>query len=137
VNLAGREAAGIVDPADYATLCDDVSRRLVSLRTADRRPVVARVVRTAESADAALRLALPDLVVHWTDAALADPLVLHSPRLESRPLARKLSGQHDFDGFYLFAPWGSGADRPLPADLAAEDLHVLFAQLLGMPAVPA
>lgn len=49
INLRGREASGIVDPADYDSLCEEIKQKLLALRDpADGAKVVRRVWRQDE-----------------------------------------------------------------------------------------
>lgn len=68
LNLRGREAQGIVDPADYATLCAELETKLLALiDPEDGNPVVSAVYRKeALFAGAHLHLA-PDLTVIMRD----------------------------------------------------------------------
>ena len=69
INLKGREPSGIVEPADYESLCDEITAKLMKLTDARTgKPVVKEVVRTRKSAtDNSPNLPDPDLVVLWHD----------------------------------------------------------------------
>ena len=86
VNLAGREAQGIVPPEDYKETCDVIEEALRALRTADGRIAVQGVVRPPRGSHPA---GLPDLVVDWARAAYESPTrvggVDHAPRPACRP----------------------------------------------------
>ncbi|MEA2444227.1 MAG: hypothetical protein QOJ12_1519, partial [Thermoleophilales bacterium] len=63
LNVAGREAAGVVDARDYETVGDELEEMLRSLTSTSGEPVVRNVART-DANDV-----LPDLIVHWAPAA--------------------------------------------------------------------
>ncbi len=130
INLAGREACGIVPLGAYERTCRELEGKLRGLRTANGRPVVDDVLRIHDAPSRALSSALPDLVVHWSDAVLESPLVLESPHRTFTPCARKLTGQHAVEGGYVFRPPRNGVGDPLPRVLAAESLHHLLERLL-------
>lgn len=48
VNLKGREPHGIVEPADYDSVCDEVANRLMELKEANGRQIVEKVYRRNE-----------------------------------------------------------------------------------------
>jgi predicted AlkP superfamily phosphohydrolase/phosphomutase len=72
VNLCGREAHGVVDPADYERACDEIEalvRDCVDPRTGAS--VVESIDRPARHDPMALDSSLADLVVVWADCPLA------------------------------------------------------------------
>jgi predicted AlkP superfamily phosphohydrolase/phosphomutase len=111
VNLQGRERRGTVSGGEYGSLCDRLEARLRALSTADGRPIVAEVLRTATDGRDAVGNPLPDMVVHWATAAHDDP---------SQVSNVNLTGQHGSDGFCVTV-------GPVAAAMAdtvkAEDLH--------------
>lgn len=71
VNLAGREAQGMVSPADYEAVCDEVEslvRACRDLRTGD--PVVDHVQRCGGRDPLTLGPSESDLIIVWRGAAL-------------------------------------------------------------------
>jgi predicted AlkP superfamily phosphohydrolase/phosphomutase len=102
VNLRGREARGIVDAGDYQPTLDEIEELMRSLVDVDGRQLVIGVRRTAVDWAAAVRSELPDLVVHWGDAALASPVAIRGFRTTGRTIGRKFTGQHAFEGFCLW-----------------------------------
>jgi predicted AlkP superfamily phosphohydrolase/phosphomutase len=120
VNLRGREAEGAVAPEDYETTCEEVRNALEGLRTEDGRPLVDEVIRADPSgAPPAL---LPDLVVHWTDAALDRPVRVRDSTIEAWPISSETTGQHAPEGFFL----ARGLNGPLDEPLAASELQRLL-----------
>ena len=120
INLRGRESAGVVAPAEYARACDEVEGVVRALESDDGRPLVREVLRTCAGADEALHSRLPDLIVHWADAAFDAPLRIKGMKLEASPVGLKFTGQHALEGFCVargFEGLGGGGS------LRAEDLH--------------
>ena len=114
VNLAGREAEGIVKVADYETVCGEVEDWLKRLRSADGLPLARKIIRTSTNAGEALNRRLPDIVVHWQDAAFASPLrIADDKRAFYRDGERHLS-QHTAEGFCILQrDSGLRADRSI------------------------
>jgi predicted AlkP superfamily phosphohydrolase/phosphomutase len=120
VNLRGREAAGCVAPEDYDRLCAELRAVLEPLATVDGRPLVSRVI--AGTPDATPHRLLPDLIVHWTDAAFDHPVRVAAPAVEVVPTVRSRTGQHTNEGFVL----ARGAELP-PSMHASEIVPTLLA----------
>jgi hypothetical protein len=122
VNLEGREAAGIVKPADYDALCREVSTLVTDMKNAAGQPLCERIVRTSATGDDAMTSAIPDLVVHWTDAALGSPLRIRGSRLTAETIGQKYTSQHAFDGFCIQSGPAAPAGGPTVAatNLGAE-----------------
>jgi predicted AlkP superfamily phosphohydrolase/phosphomutase len=107
VNLIGREGRGIVPVDKYEQTCEELVELLRSLSAMDGRPVVRDVIRTAKTAQAALVQRLPDIVVHWQDAAFSSPLKLAGSNFESEATGQKFTGRHALNGFCIL----KGDDR--------------------------
>jgi predicted AlkP superfamily phosphohydrolase/phosphomutase len=120
VNLRGREAQGAVAPHDYEPLLADLTSALEELADEDGRPLVHEVLRPG--LDGESPEALPDLVVHWTDAALSNPVRVAEPGLEVSPIGPRITGQHRAEGFCLT----HGIDAGEPGEVATTDLHRLL-----------
>ena len=121
INLAGREARGVVPAADYAAVCDELSAALLATRTQDGRPVVRRVLRLADGTGGRPLEKLPDLVVDWEDAAHDSPLRLRGSTLACSPEGLRLTGKHAYEGFLV------GVGLPPAGDvIAAHELHGLL-----------
>ena len=101
INLAGREARGIVPAADYAATCNELSEALRGAHDADGTPLVRKILRLADDNGGRPPAQLADLVVHWTDAACAHPVRVAGGAVTARPDGRRLTGQHAFDGFVV------------------------------------
>ena len=137
LNLVGREAQGILEPARYGEVCERLEDLLPRLTTADGQPIVKEVrrldgTRNGNGGGRGPHRTLPDLVVHWEAAAEAAPLRLASPAVEADPTATKFTGQHAPDGFMV---WRERSGSPaVPETVAAEDLQrLLHGALRGRP----
>jgi predicted AlkP superfamily phosphohydrolase/phosphomutase len=113
VNLAGREAQGIVPLDRYEETCSELERMLMALTTEGGRPLVRDVTRTAPGDAPPLHHPLPDLVVHWADGAFEYPLRIRGSAVQVAPVGRKSTGQHASEGFCLYRgprEWGPDAE---------------------------
>jgi predicted AlkP superfamily phosphohydrolase/phosphomutase len=92
VNLAGREAHGIVQPgAELEALHAELARELMEIVDLDcGKRAVSRVLRTDDLYRGDHRDHLPDLLVEWSDHAPLSKVRLGSPRLG------ELSGEYRF-----------------------------------------
>mgnify|MGYP003694551411 CR=1 FL=1 len=90
LNLAGREAQGIVSVDQYDETCEQLEAMLLALTTESGASLVRDIVRTAASAKCALGNPLPDLVVHWEDAAFASPLRIKDSKVRAKPVGKNL-----------------------------------------------
>jgi hypothetical protein len=59
------------------------------------------VIRTAASAEDSLSRLIPDIVVHWDDAAFELPMRVRGLLLEAHRAATGLTGQHAHEGFCI------------------------------------
>jgi predicted AlkP superfamily phosphohydrolase/phosphomutase len=124
LNVAGREAAGIVSPERYGETCGQLAGLLRELATTDGRPIVRDVVQLARESGNAPPRQLPDLVVHWHDAACDDPVLIDKISTVARPTGMKFTGQHAPDGFCLSK--GAPHDDKASATISARNLHRLI-----------
>lgn len=123
VNLAGREALGIVSPDQYEETCEQLEAMLLALNTESGASLVRDIVRTAASAKCALGNPLPDLVVHWEDAAFASPLRIKNSKVRAEPVGKKFTGQHASEGFCIYR---GHPDWDIGDVIAAKDLSRLL-----------
>jgi len=111
INLIGRESHGIVAPEEYDKLCTELEQMLLSLASEDGELLVQDVKRTAADAAAARANPLPDLVVHWRDAAFSSSLKLKGSKVQAQMVSQKSTGQHKTPGFCIYRgdrEWGRG-----------------------------
>ena len=132
INLKGREAQGKVEPAEYDEVCRSLTRDLLDVVNADTgKPLVARVLRTAEVYPGPFVQRMPDLLLEWNRER---PIVrVSSPKIATvthpRPSLR--SGDHRPGG--LFAALGPGVQPgELGRIVSVVDFAPTFAALLGV-----
>jgi predicted AlkP superfamily phosphohydrolase/phosphomutase len=101
INLMGREAKGSVPLESYYETCDEIEEMLRTLATEDGRPLVRDVLRAAEVDAGPPGRGVPDLVVHWHDAAFEMPIKWDGLLLEAHPAAVDQTGQHAPEGFMI------------------------------------
>lgn len=126
INLSGREAKGCVPLESYDRTCSEIEEMLLKLRMQDGRALVSDVTRTSESARAALSQAIPDMVVHWADAAFNLPLSINGLTLEAHPAAAGQTGQHAPQGFLLV----KGNARFKAQTIPATEMHSIIVDAL-------
>jgi predicted AlkP superfamily phosphohydrolase/phosphomutase len=102
INLAGREAQGVVPSENYDSLCAQVEQLLLGLRDREGNRLVVDVERTAKSAEIARASQLPDLIAHWDDAALKSPLKIEGFDFLAEAIGTKFTGQHGMEGFCIY-----------------------------------
>ncbi|HKP36737.1 MAG TPA: alkaline phosphatase family protein [Pyrinomonadaceae bacterium] len=127
INLKDRERAGIVRPENYEDTCREVEMFLRHLTAEDGRPLVERTVRTANEVESAMCSKLPDLVVHWADAAFVAESKITQSRVKVELDGQKFSGQHAVEGFCIL-----GRKDPSDHDeLAVSELRSLVTRILA------
>jgi predicted AlkP superfamily phosphohydrolase/phosphomutase len=133
LNVKGREARGLVDPADYDRTCEEIEadlRQLVNARTGN--PMVKDVVRTRKDPWNARqpgdRPSDADLIVVWSNEP-AD--VVDHPRAgRIGPVPFKRSGSHVHRGFFMAKGPGIEEGARLP-EKHALDLAPTILSLIG------
>jgi predicted AlkP superfamily phosphohydrolase/phosphomutase len=138
LNVRGREAAGIVDPADYERVCAEISAEIMRLTDARTgRPAVKRVVRTRVAphgpAVEGERPSDADLIVVWEGVPI--DVVDHPTAGRIGPVPFKRSGSHVHRGFLLAHGPGIPRGRRLP-EAHALDIPPTILTLLGAPIPP-
>jgi predicted AlkP superfamily phosphohydrolase/phosphomutase len=127
VNLAGREAQGSVPLDEYSETCEQLEKLLLGLVNEEGQPLVQDITRTAPTRAGALGNPLPDLVVHWRDAAFAWPVKIRGSKVQVQPVGKKTTGQHASEGFCIYR--GAGVQN-LNGTVAAKDLGRLITDSL-------
>ena len=138
VNLRGRERDGIVDPADYDALCDELVRGLSDLRSPSGERIVAAVHRREDLFEGPELERIPDLVVEFRDYRWLGKgnLTERSSGLEDRiaPTAHPsavYAGSHRHDGIVVLAGPAARAGARLSASIL--DVAPTVFYLLGEP----
>jgi predicted AlkP superfamily phosphohydrolase/phosphomutase len=102
INLIGRESQGIVPLDQYEELCSDLEQMLSSLTSETGEPLVQTISRTATNVESARENPLPDLVVHWRDAAFIPSLKIKGSNVAAQLVSKKPTGQHTAPGFCIY-----------------------------------
>ena len=132
INLRGREARGIVAPEEYQQTCQQLEQLLHSLTTSEGRPLVRRVIRSAKYPDGHALLSLPDLVVHWENAAFSSPLKIQGSGVSRPPAGTKFTGQHSLEGFCIIRGSGDFLENDF---VRVGDLGQVISTMLKSPLV--
>ena len=130
LNVAGREAEGIISPEHYDETCEQIADLLRAVATSDGQPLVRDVVQPSRETVGAAARELPDLVVHWHDAAFDNPVLIDKPSIQAYPTGTKFTGQHALEGFCLMKGLLNGYKVGSP--VAAKNLHRLMTEALGI-----
>jgi hypothetical protein len=121
LNVKGRDAAGIVDPADYDRVWEAVRNELLKLTNARTgEPLVTDVVRTRADAFRPREGEQPsdaDMIVMWSNTPC--DVVDHPLAGRVGPVPFKRSGSHVHRGFFM----ARGAD--IPAGIRLPERHAL------------
>ena len=104
LNVKGRDASGMVDPAEYGRVWDEVAAALRDLRDARTgQPVVTDIIRTRADAfrPAAerARASDADMIVMWSNRPV--DVVDHPAAGRIGPIPFKRSGSHVHRGFFM------------------------------------
>ena len=146
INLAGREVSGVVPPAAYDALCEQIADGLGSFAdAATGEPLVAEVCPAKEVfAAGPAQDRLPDLMVCWQDSPAAAQAAVVSSRFgrieRATPgwIPNGRSGNHRSEGFVIArgaaVPPGSSLGDADILDLAPSALHLVGAA--GCDAMP-
>jgi predicted AlkP superfamily phosphohydrolase/phosphomutase len=133
VNLLGREPRGVVAPGpELDRLCAELTAELEALVNLETgRPLVKRVLRTADLYSGEHLDALPDLMVEWDRES---PIRrIHSPKIgtvEGEFQGRR-TGDHKPDGLLMAAGPGMPTGR-LDASVSVMDIAPTLAARLGV-----
>jgi predicted AlkP superfamily phosphohydrolase/phosphomutase len=126
INLSGREAKGCVPLESYHETCREIEEMLRALQTEDGRPLVREVICTAGRAEDSLSRVIPDMVIHWHDAAFELPMRMNGLLLEAHPAAVGRTGQHAPDGFCII----KGRKDLTPETISAVEIHSIISAAL-------
>lgn len=132
LNLTGREAKGIVQPEEYKECCRELRQMLLDLVTEDGRRLVRDCLITSHSYEDALTQPLPDLIVHYEDAAFDPHMRIKGMSFQPQTIGQKFTGQHALEGF-LIAAGQQGAIPDTPT-VAAKDLYRMIINSLAAQA---
>jgi predicted AlkP superfamily phosphohydrolase/phosphomutase len=134
LNVEGREPQGVVAPADYELLRDELAERLERLPGADGRPIGTRVFRP-EELWRERRGIPPDLVVYFGDLGWrSNGSVGHGRHWTYENDTGPDDANHDRDGIFVLAGPGVSAERR--NDLAIYDVAPTILRLAGLEPDP-
>ncbi len=131
LNVAGREPEGVVAPADYETVRDDLARRLAEIPDDQGRPLATRVYKP-EELYAQVNGVAPDLIAVFGDllwrsvATIGGEEGVHTLENDTGPD----DANHAQDGLLIAAGAGVGARGVLDAHLL--DVAPTVLELLGI-----
>ena len=128
LNLRGRESAGIVMPEEYESCCLQLEEMLRGLRTEAGAPLVQNVIRTATNSEEAGSSNLPDLVVHWAEAAFETSSRINGSATKIETISRKFTGQHAPEGFCILRTKSNLNGK---SELPAKEMHLLISGILA------
>lgn len=126
VNLLGRETRGCVSLDQYEETCKQLEDLLLGLTTTDGQALVHNVTRTSPDAERALTNPLPDLVVHWENAALGTSMKIRDSNVGIQTVSKKFTGQHASDGFCIL----KGFQDDLGEVVAAKEMGSVIAEVV-------
>jgi predicted AlkP superfamily phosphohydrolase/phosphomutase len=132
LNVRGREPEGVVDPADYEALRDELAERLESLPGADGQPIGTRAFRP-EELWREQRGIPPDLIVYFGDLGWRSNGSLgHGRHWTFDNDTGPDDANHDRDGICIVA--GPGVAAGQREDLVIYDIAPTILELAGLDA---
>jgi predicted AlkP superfamily phosphohydrolase/phosphomutase len=130
LNVRGREPEGVVDPADYEALRDELASRLEQLGGPDGRPIGTRVFRPEELWRERRGIA-PDLIVYFGDLAWRSNGSLgHGRHWTFENDTGPDDANHDRDGICILA--GPGVPAGRRDDMTIYDVAPTILTLAGV-----
>jgi hypothetical protein len=134
VNVKGREAHGLVDPADYDNVCNEITELLYDMKDARTgRTTVEQIIRTRTAAmddDSREMHSDADLIVLWDASVVTDAVETSKyGRIGPAPFFR--SGVHTADGFFTMV--GQGIEPGVLPNGKLVDMPATILDLLGSP----
>ena len=130
LNIKGREANGLLDPAEVDEFVAQLTRDLMALRNADTgETVVESVVRVADHHEGDALDELPDLFVLWNRASPIDRVT--SPHFGTVEYVHRgnRTGDHEADSVFFAA--GPGIAPGRLDDVSLYDFAPTIAAILG------
>ena len=100
---------------------------LLDLKDERGSPLVHQLLRTVANKDEVLQHKIPDLIVHWHDAAFARGLRIADTNFEAQPVGIR-TGQHALDGFCLIK---GSVDLNGRTSIRAEEMGNWIGGMLG------
>jgi predicted AlkP superfamily phosphohydrolase/phosphomutase len=132
LNLSGREAKGIVQPQAYEETCRELRQMLLGLVTEEGKRLVRDCLITSHRYEDALSQTLPDLIIHYEDAAFDPHMRIKGMKFKPQTIGQKFTGQHALEGFLITA--GQQLNLPDARAVSAKDLHRMIINTLSQGA---
>lgn len=134
LNVAGREAQGIVPPAQYERLRDDLAGKLAAIKDDRGRPMATRALRPQEVYHGPYTDQAPDLCVYFDDLYWrASEDVGHDGLYAFETELGPDDAVHDQHGIYILRPPGGGGGRRLEGLRLLDGGAPTILQLFGLP----
>jgi len=137
INLRGRDRAGIVEPADYARYCDELTDAIWGLCNArSGRPIIKSIKRTRTSPNEdGENLPPADLMITWNPEEPTD--TVESPLVgRIGPVPRMRTGGHVSDGFCMLNGSDIEPGAQLRRDARVTDLTATLFKMLNIAPPP-
>ncbi|MBN1493521.1 MAG: alkaline phosphatase family protein [Candidatus Omnitrophica bacterium] len=133
LNLKGREPSGLLDPAEYNTVSDDIAKAFIELKDPDTgNSVVSDVIRVREKYSGDHDHDFPDLVIKWNGTSPITKICSDRVGLIERDhLPDKRSGAHTDQGFFLIAGKGIRRQASLNGQMYIWDIAPTLLYLMG------
>jgi predicted AlkP superfamily phosphohydrolase/phosphomutase len=130
LNIRGREANGLLDPAEVDQYVAGLSRQLLALRNADTgEPVVQSVVRVAQHHHGDALDSLPDLFVIWNRSSPIDRVV--SPEIGTVEYRHRGNRTGDHEAESMFIAMGPGIEPRELKGVSLYDFAPTISAILG------
>jgi predicted AlkP superfamily phosphohydrolase/phosphomutase len=130
LNIRGREANGLIDPADVDSYVDGLRRQLLALRNVDTgEPVVRSVIRVSEHHHGDALQSMPDLFVLWNRSAPIDRVT--SPDIGTVEYLHRGNRTGDHEAESVFFATGPGVVPGEIENVSLYDFAPTIAALLG------
>lgn len=137
INLKGRDARGVVEPAEYDGICEEICAALAELIDPESgRPVAEHISRIHRELRGPHLDELPDITVQWANSFPWS--ALRSPRLGTMKIREQdsRSGAHTRNGFLIAFGDGIEHGAKLPASTSIYDFMPTIMKTAGV-AIPA
>jgi predicted AlkP superfamily phosphohydrolase/phosphomutase len=128
VNLKGREPFGIVEPADYETVCAEVEDALRAFEDENGKRLLTSLYRRDELYSGPFSDRAPDVIFFLEEGECLAEIQLASKRILRETTWKTGTGMHRLEGFFL--AHGPGI-RPVP-DLTTHIMNVMPTILYAM-----
>jgi predicted AlkP superfamily phosphohydrolase/phosphomutase len=131
LNIVGREPNGRIEPGQVAAVIDHLEAELAAVRDVDTgRPIVRRVIRTADHYRHVDRSSVADVLVEWCDDAIVERATSPTIGTVERPLRQTRTGAHRQDGLVVLR--GPATAAGARTEISSVDVWPTIATHLGV-----